>query len=163
MEQVARCAAPRERLHQLLRRPFRSGMGGDVEMEEAPPIVRQDDKDIENSKSDGRHDEEVRRDQLPHVVIKEGTPGLGWWFSLASHVLRDSRLGHFDTEFEQFPMDTRCAPERIRQTHFSDQFPNVQVDRRPSWLALPTLPSPIPAESSSLPSDNRFGLHKEQH
>src|SRR5215472_12513163 len=71
MEQVARCAAPRERLHQLLRRPFRSGMGGDVEMEEAPPIVRQDDKDIENSESDGRHDEEVRRDQLPHVVIKE--------------------------------------------------------------------------------------------
>jgi len=34
-------------------------------------------------------------------------------------------------------------------------------DRRPSRF-MPTLPSPIPAESSSLPSDNRFALHQEQ-
>src|SRR5215831_14999190 len=101
MEQVARCAVPRERLHQLLRRPFRSGMGGDVEMEQAPPIVRQDDKDIENSKSDGRHDEEVRRDQLPHVVIKERPPGLGWWFSLANHVFGHRCLRYLHAELEK--------------------------------------------------------------
>ena len=55
-------------------------MGGDVEMEEAPPLVRQDDKDIENSKGDGRHHEEVRRDQLLRVVVQESPPRLGGRF-----------------------------------------------------------------------------------
>ena len=71
---------PRKRLDHLLCRPFRAGVGGDVEMEEAPPLVRQDDKDIENSKGDGRHDEEVRRDQLLRVVVQESPPRLGGRF-----------------------------------------------------------------------------------
>jgi hypothetical protein len=37
-------------------------MGGHVEMEEAPPLVRQHHEDTEGSKGDGRHHEEVRRD-----------------------------------------------------------------------------------------------------
>ena len=39
---------------------------------------------------------------------------------------------------------------------------NFQIDRGPSWFALPTLPSPIPTEPSSMPGDDRFGLHEEQ-
>ena len=39
---------------------------------------------------------------------------------------------------------------------------NFQIDRGPSWFALPTLPSPIPTERSSMPGDDRFGLHEEQ-
>jgi len=50
-------------------------MGGDVEMEEAPPLVRQHHEDIENSKGHGRHDEEIRRDQLLRVDIQECPPG----------------------------------------------------------------------------------------
>jgi len=37
---------PRERLCDLTCRPFGSGMGGNVEMQPAPPIVRQDDENI---------------------------------------------------------------------------------------------------------------------
>jgi len=76
-------------------------------MEEAPPLVRQDDKDIENSKGDGRHHEEVRRDQLLRVVVQESPPRLGGRFSLTNHVLGHGGLGYFDTELEQFPMDPR--------------------------------------------------------
>ena len=54
-------------------------------MEEAPPLVRQHHEDIENSKGDGRHHEEVRRDQLLRVDIQECTRlwfatdgGLAW-------------------------------------------------------------------------------------
>jgi hypothetical protein len=46
VEEVARCVAPRERLHELLRRPVGSGIGREVEMEWASPLVCQDDKDI---------------------------------------------------------------------------------------------------------------------
>ena len=44
-------------------------------------------KDIENSKGDGRHHEEVRRDQLLRVDIQECTPGLRRRFSPTNHVL----------------------------------------------------------------------------
>ena len=43
-------------------------------MEEAPPLVLQHHEDIENSRGDGRHHEEVRRDQLLRVVVQESTP-----------------------------------------------------------------------------------------
>lgn len=162
MEEVTRCITPRECLNQLLRRPFGSGMGSDVEMDYAPSIVRQDDKDIENSKGDGRHPEEVRRNQLLHVVIQESTPGLGRRSSLAGHILRDRGLGDFDPQFEQFPMDPGCSPERIGQTHPADQLPNFPIDCGPPQFALPTLPSPIPAESSSMPGDHRFRLYDKQ-
>jgi len=33
---------------------------------------------------------------------------------------RDRGWGYFDTQFEQFLMETWCSPDRIRQTHLSD-------------------------------------------
>jgi hypothetical protein len=120
VEEIARCVAPRERLNELLRRPLGSGIGRDVEMEWASPLVCQDHKDIQHSKTDSRHNEEVSRNQLLHMVAKESTPRLRWRPLLARHVLRDRGLGYFDTKFEQFPMDTRCSPERVRQTYLSD-------------------------------------------
>jgi len=142
--------------------PFRAGVGGDVEMEEAPPLVHQHHEDIENSKGDGRHHEEVRRDQLLRVVVQESPPRLGRRFSLRNHVLGHGDLGDFDTELEQFPMDPRRSPEPIGQTHLADQLPNLPIDRRPSRFALPTLPSPIATEPSSMPGDHRFGLYNQQ-
>lgn len=41
-----RCVAPRERLHERLRRPLGSGISREVEMEWASPLVCQDDQDI---------------------------------------------------------------------------------------------------------------------
>ena len=123
--------------------PFRAGVGGDVEMEEAPPLVHQHHEDIENSKGDGRHHEEVRRDQLLRVDIQECPPGLRRRLSPTNHVLGHGGLGDFNTELEQFPMDPRRSPEPIGQTHLADQLPNLPIDRRPSRFALPTLPSPI--------------------
>jgi len=104
-------------------------------MEEASPIMRQDDKDIENSESDGRHHEEVRRDQLLRVVFQESAPRLGGWLSLTNHVLGHGGLGYFDTELEQFPMDARRSPERIGPTHLANQLPNL-----PSIAGLPGSP-----------------------
>ena len=131
-------------------------------MEEAPPLVRQHHEDIENSKGHGRHDEEIRRDQLLRVDIQECPPGLRRRLSPTNHVLGHGVLGYFDTELEQFPMDPRRSPERIGRTHLADPLPNLPIDRRPSRFALPTLPSPIPTEPSSMPGDHRFRLYDQQ-
>ena len=50
MQQVTGSSVPREGLGYLLCRPFRGGMRGNVEIEEAPPIVCQDDEDIWKSR-----------------------------------------------------------------------------------------------------------------
>jgi hypothetical protein len=51
-------------------------MRGYVEMEEAPPLMCQDNEDIQNSKRGGRDHEEVRRDPLIRVVMQKSTPRL---------------------------------------------------------------------------------------
>ncbi len=162
MQQVAGGRVPREGFGHLSGRPFRGGMRSNVEMEKAPSLVRQDDQDIENSKGDGRHHEEVRRDQLPRMVIQEGTPGLGGRFSLTSHVLRDGGLGHLDSEFEQLALNARCSPERISSAHVPNQLTNLRRQLGSPWCTAPTFPSPIPVESPAMPGNYSFGLDEDQ-
>lgn len=59
MEQIAWGRVPREGLCNLLCRPMRGWMGGDVEMSHAAPIIGQNHKDKEDSKVHRRHDEEM--------------------------------------------------------------------------------------------------------
>jgi hypothetical protein len=58
MQQIAWSTVPRERLGHLLPRPFRSGIGCDIEMQYSAPMMRQNDKDKQNSKTHGRDNEE---------------------------------------------------------------------------------------------------------
>ena len=76
MEQIAWGRVPREGLGHLLCRPFRGGMGGDIEMNHAAPIMGQNDKDKEDSKVHRRHREEIRRDRLLQVAVLPGLPCL---------------------------------------------------------------------------------------
>jgi len=59
MQQIAWSTVPREGFGHLLRRPFRSGICCDVEMQYSAPMMRQKDKDKQNSKTDGRDYEEI--------------------------------------------------------------------------------------------------------
>ena len=74
MEQVTLGRVPREGLSNLLCRPFRGGMGGDVEMKHAAPMMGQNHKDKENAKVHRRYHEEIRRDQLLQVTVEERPP-----------------------------------------------------------------------------------------
>lgn len=68
MQQIARSTVPREGLGNLLRRPSRGGMGGDVEMPHSTPMMGQNQKDKQNSKAQGRDYEEIRRNQVLWVA-----------------------------------------------------------------------------------------------
>ena len=83
---------PREGLGNLLGRPFRGRMVGDVEMNHTAPMMGQNHKHKEDSKAYRWYHEEIRRDQLPQVGVKEGTPRLGRRFSGALHVLGNGGL-----------------------------------------------------------------------
>ena len=68
------------------------------------------------------HSGDVRR-----VVTQEGPPSLAGWRPPFDHVLGDARLRDFKPEFEQFAVDTRCAPKRIFDTHPPDQRPQLRL------------------------------------
>ena len=83
-EEIGRRGVVREGVHDLLGRPGRGGMLGDVEVEDAPAMVGEHDEDEEDAQARGGHREEIDRDQVPDVVGEERAPGLRRAVSAAS-------------------------------------------------------------------------------
>ena len=81
--------------------------------------------------------------------------------ALALHVFRDGRLTDVDPEFQQFAMNPRRAPPRVRVRHRANQRPDVGRHGR-SPHATPALPRPPQAEASSVPGDDGLGLDDDE-
>src|SRR5215471_3508274 len=86
-QQIARRAVPRKRLPHLLRGPFRGRMSGDAKMQNPPPLMRQHQEHGELLEPDGRYRKKVHRNHGLHVVLQEGSPGLGGRVVAAHQVL----------------------------------------------------------------------------
>ena len=110
-QQIARRAVSRKRLPQLLRAPFRGWMSGDAKMQNAPPLMRQHHEHVEHLEPDGRYRKEVDRNHGLHVVLQEGSPGLGGRVVAAHQVRAHTRLANVDGELEQRSVNPRSAPE----------------------------------------------------
>ena len=158
MEQVAWGRVPREGLGNLLCRPFRGGMGGDVEMNHAAAMVGEHPEDKQDPKRHGWHYEEVGRSQLCDVVVEEGAPSLRGRLPCVHPVLGYRRLGKRDPELEQFAVDSRCSPKRIRQAHLADQVLNMLKNLGAPKPQASALPPPVEAKSHAMPMDHRFGF-----
>jgi len=112
-EQKPRGLVPRKCLEDLGCRPLSCWMLGDIEMNNAPAIMSQNKKHLEDLESHGGNHEEVDGNQLVDVVFQEGPPGLGRRLPMPHHIFRDRRLRHFDSELEQLGMKPRCSPQNI--------------------------------------------------
>ena len=77
-QEVSRGSLPGERLHELLGRPLGGGGVGDVEVDDASPIMRQDHEDEQHLEHHRGHGEEVDGDEAPQVVVEKRSPGLRW-------------------------------------------------------------------------------------
>ena len=156
-QQITRHPVPGKRLAKLLSGPLRGGMRRNCEMNDAPAIVCQHQKYVQDLEPDCRYHEEVHRYHA--LIIEKRTPTLRRWFSRSHHVLGDGWLGDLDAEFQQLPMDARCAPTWVVATHHSNQIANLLRHTWSSWLAVPALPSPEQTKAFPMPSDDRFGLN----
>ncbi len=63
-------------LDDLLRRPFGGWVGRHVEMNDLPPIVKQDDETIEVAECEGRDSEKIDTHKLLGMIGEKGFPGL---------------------------------------------------------------------------------------
>src|ERR1700730_13421009 len=82
-QQVARELVKGKGLPQLLSRPLRCRVAGHVEVQNATPVMGQNQKHVKNLKTDSGHSEEVDGDQLFGMVLQECAPGLSRRFAAA--------------------------------------------------------------------------------
>src|SRR6516225_3793083 len=99
-QQVARELGKRKGLPRLLSCPPRGRVGGNVEVQDATSVMGQNQENIKNLETDRGHREEINRDQLLGMILKECPPALRGRFVLANHVFADAAFSDVDAELE---------------------------------------------------------------
>ncbi len=160
-DQVSRCRVPRERFGELSAGPFSRGMLGDVEVNDAPPVMGQHEEHEQDAECNGGHGEEVDGDEIFQMIIEERPPTRARWFRVANHVLGDRRLGQVDTEFQKLAVNPGSAPQRVGPGHFANQIADLGVNRWPATL-VSALPSPVVLEALPVPADPGRGLDDDE-
>jgi len=95
----------------------------DVEVQDAPAIMADDEKAIEDTERDRGHREEIHCGNRFPVVSQKREPALGWLGipRRPMHPPGGGSLGDIKTEHEKFAMDARRSPGRIFGNHPEDQ------------------------------------------
>jgi hypothetical protein len=150
---------------QLLDDPRACRMLCDIEVQDAPTIVTDDEKAIEHAEGDRRNSEEVHRGNRFPVIAQKGKPALGWlrlsrcpFHPTGDRSLRDIKTGH-----EKLAMDAWRSPRWVLNDHLENQFPNFL--RR---LSSPDGPPdsgdqlPVQTESAPVPTHHRFGRDRNE-
>src|SRR5213594_2272561 len=95
------------------------------------------------------------------VVLQECSPRLRRRPPRPDHVLRHCRLRDSQAELQQFAVDSRCTPQRIRAAHLPYQIPQVPPNRGPTPSAS-TLPCPVEPEAPAVPPHHGLEPHHLQ-
>ena len=86
----------------------------DREVRDATALMSKDHQDEQEAARRGRNHEEICGHHLSEVIRQERAPCLGRRLSIADQVFRDPGLTDVNPEFQQFAVDPRSAPQRVR-------------------------------------------------
>jgi hypothetical protein len=100
------------RFGNLARNPIRRWAARYSNMDELSAVEPNDDEAIKHAEGERRHDEQVHRGDLWHMVAQKCPPALARRSAVPLHVLRDGGLSDFEPKFQQLAMDAGSAPER---------------------------------------------------
>src|SRR5229473_4895555 len=137
----------------------------DIEMQDAPTIVTDDEKAIEHAEVDRRNSEEVHRGNRFPVITDKGKPAPGR-LRISRRPFdptRDRSLRDIKTEHAKLAMDARRSPRWVLNDHPEDQFPNFL-----RCLSSPDGPPdsgdqlPVQTESAPVPTHHRFGRDRNE-
>jgi hypothetical protein len=136
-------------------------MSRDVEVKNTTTVMSQNDKHEQNLEPNRWDSEEVHRSQLRNVIVEKRPPGLRPRTGATYHVLRNRGLGYVEAQFQQFTVDSRCAPEWVSPTYLLNYLSHLRVDfRSTDWLTA--LPSPVEPKALAMPCHHSCGLHNDQ-
>ena len=122
-DQIARRGIVWKRLAQLLTHPGAGRMSGHVEVQNTPPIMRDDEEAVENAEGERWHGEEVHRGDGFAMIAQKRRPSL-CRFGVSrrfAHPAQDGSLGDVEAEHLQFAVNAGRTPGRILGDHAEDQ------------------------------------------
>src|SRR5260221_1939087 len=154
-----RCGSKWKCFSQLLDDPRACRMLCDIEMQDAPTIVTDDEQAIERVEVDRRNSEEVHRGNRFPVIAEKGKPARGRLriSRCPFHPTRDRSLRDLETEHEKLAMNPWRSPRWVLNDHSEDQFPTFR-----RCLPSPDGPRdlgdqlPVQTESAPVPTHHRF-------
>ena len=124
----------------------------DIEVQDTPTVVTDDEKAIERTEGDRRNREEVHRGNRFPVITEKGKPALGRLriSRCPFHPTRDRSLRDIKAEHEKLAMDVWRSPRGVLNDHSEDQFLNLLRPDLGDQL-------PVQTESGPVPTHHRFG------
>jgi hypothetical protein len=140
-------------------------MPGDVDVQDAPPIMADDEKAVEHAERNRWHGEEVHRGNRFPMVSKEGEPTFGRVriSRRSAHPARDRSLGEIKTEHEKFPVYPGRSPGWILGNYPEDQISNLPRNSSPAcWFSDPGDQAPVETEACPMPSNHRLRRDDDQ-
>src|SRR5579864_1203388 len=150
---------------QLLDDPAACRVRGDVAVQDATPVMADDEKAVEQVESDSGDSKEVHGGDGFTVIVKKRKPTLRrFGFSgCRAHPAGDRTLRYIEAEHDQLAMNAGRTPSGIFHDHLKDQVTDLfgnslSAAHRFSGLAQH---SPVELESGAVPADNGLG-HDEQ-
>src|SRR5260370_13854278 len=149
---------------QLLDDPRACRMLCDIEVQDTPAIVTDDEKAIEHAEGDRRNSEKVHRGNRFPVITEKGKPALSRLriSRCPFHPTRDRSLRDIKTEHEKLAMDTRRSPRGVLNDHPENQFPNL-LGRlsSPDWP--PDLGGQLSGQMVSAPFPSHHGFGRDRN
>ena len=110
-DEIARRRLIGKCLNKLLTNPLCSRVFGHIEVNHFPPIMSQNEENIENTEPNGGHSDEIDGDKFPAMIFQERPPRLRRRFGLPRHVFGNGCLRDIDTKFEEFPREFAVHPK----------------------------------------------------
>jgi len=152
-----------KRFVQLLRGPGCRRRISNIEMKHFAALVREDQKDIEDTEGGGRDDEEIHGDEVFGGVVEEGFPGLVAATGSGS-ILANGGIRNCNPEFSQFSLNTFAPPGGIAGPHSANEFDEFDefAIHGGSVVASPGFPASEQAKAQPMPGDDRLRLKEEQ-
>jgi hypothetical protein len=119
-QKIGRRGVVREGVDDLLGGPVGGGVLGHVEVDDAPAMVSEHDENEEHAQACSGGCEEVEGDEVSDMIGEERPPSLGGRGAPPGEQPGDGALGDIEAELEEFPMDSRGAPEGVRRGRAGD-------------------------------------------
>ena len=164
-DQIARRGVVRERFPQLLSDPGARRMPGHVAVEDAPPIMRNDEKAVKNAEGERRHGEEVHRGNRFAMVVQKSYPslcrlGIAGRFS---HPAQHGSFRNIETKHLQLSVNPRRAPSGVVGDHAEDQLAQFFSHALSSHaVPMPREPRPVQLETSPMPANDSLRSDENQ-
>src|SRR5215470_7891922 len=153
-----------ESFPQLLHDPLRRRVLRDVEMQNLPASVLDDEEAIQSLEGHGRHGEEVEGHNPFAVILEKAQPAFAGVATplKTCQVPGDGPLRDGKTEFQKFSVDPGRSPTCILVRQTSDQYANLGVDLRATAPRAGS-PTPVEPETRAVPADDGFGLDEDEN